>query len=618
MRYPPLKFLILFSAVSASTASASQTDIPEFSKSKKVNGELYHFKKVIQADGGVLEEVKNSKHQVLASPDVQKLYTGTNPRPKVASEVLDKLENHQYGPIEIVVSFESVDSVSMASPRQGSYSPERGWVINGKPQSKQDQKNELQERLAQRKSERDHRAFVTKARMTAWARRHGLDIGEKIEAAADSDVRSMTLRVSRAELDQIVESADRDKNVVSIDLYHGGGPAIADAMLYSHVDPRALGSSNYLGDNIGVFVTEWTGCAAAMDYSNYEVLDGGVHWHGEYVLEVVRNVSPNSYMYCTGEPRLPTSSELSGSVSGPPVHIVNASFAWGAGDNSYTTSDRDWDDYVYNNYVSIFAAAGNNGTSDGRVTPPSRGFNVSSVGSSNDATGDVSEFSNYIDPKTGAEKPDFTAPGEDQCLRGTCGLSGTSLAAPHAAGMAANYAGQFSGARDAPFLLRSLMIATATNAETGNSNGGDDSEGVGGLSFLNDRNSAYAYFWYVDAANSHYSSSSNPNWTGTDNEVEFQVTAGEQVNAAIAWSNRGSYTYAHRNDVHPIGQDYDLTVVDPNGKIVGSSSSWDNSFELVRFDATVSGTYKFKIKRHANRDTGARYQVGLTLFRKVN
>lgn len=618
MRHPPLKLLILFSAVSASTAIASQSDTLEFTKSKKVNGELYHFEKVIQENGSVIEEVRNSKGQIVSSPDLQKLYAATSPRPKVASEVLNMLEEHESGPIEIVVSFESVEPISMTSSRQGSYSPERGWIINGKPQSEQDRKNQLQERLAQRKSERDHRAFVSQARMTAWAKRHGLNISKKIEAAVDSDVKSITLSVSSAELDQIVKSADQDKNVISIDLYHGGGPAIADAMMYSNVDPRALGSSNYLGNDIGIFVTEWSGCAAAMDYSNYEVLDGVVHWHGEYILEVIRNVSPNSYMYCTGSPRLPTSSELSGSASGPPVHIVNASFAWGAGDNGYTTSDRDWDDYVYNNHVSIFAAAANDGTSHGRVSPPSRGFNVASIGSSNDATGVVSDFSNYIDPETGAEKPDFTAPGEDQCLRGDCRISGTSLASPHAAGMAANYAGQFSGPRDAPFLLRSLMVATATNAETGNSGGGADSTGVGGLSFLNDRNSAYAYFWYVDADNSHYSSSSNPNWTGSDNVVEFYVAANEEVNAAIAWNNRGSYTYAHRTDAHAIGQDYDLQVVDPNGRVVGSSSSWDNSFELVRFNATVSGTYKFKIKRYANRDTTGRYQLGLTLFRKVN
>ena len=75
--------------------------------------------------------------------------------------------------------------------------------------------------------------------------------------------------------------------------------------------------------------------------------------------------------------------------------------------------------------------------------------------------------------------------------------------------------------------------------------------------------------------------------------------------------NRGTYTYNHRNDAHPIGQDLDLRVYDPNGNWVGSSASWDDPFEVVDFTPNVSGYYTFKIKRYANRDTSSAVRMGL-------
>ncbi len=79
----------------------------------------------------------------------------------------------------------------------------------------------------------------------------------------------------------------------------------------------------------------------------------------------------------------------------------------------------------------------------------------------------------------------------------------------------------------------------------------------------------------------------------------------------ISWLNRGSYTYDHRNDAHPIGMDLDLRVYDPYGRYVGGSYSWDNPYEKVNFYPTVSGYYTFKINRYANRDTSLNLRMGL-------
>jgi hypothetical protein len=84
---------------------------------------------------------------------------------------------------------------------------------------------------------------------------------------------------------------------------------------------------------------------------------------------------------------------------------------------------------------------------------------------------------------------------------------------------------------------------------------------------------------------------------------------------AIAWLNRGTYTFDHRADAHPIGQDLDLYVYGPTGAYVGGSASWDNQFEVVNFTPTMTGNYRIKISRYANRDTSADFRLGLKINR---
>jgi hypothetical protein len=77
------------------------------------------------------------------------------------------------------------------------------------------------------------------------------------------------------------------------------------------------------------------------------------------------------------------------------------------------------------------------------------------------------------------------------------------------------------------------------------------------------------------------------------------------------WLNRGTYTFDHRLEAHPIGMDLDLSVYDPNGDYIGGSFSWDNAFEKVNFRPTISGYYTFKIKRFANRDLASHLRLGM-------
>ena len=59
--------------------------------------------------------------------------------------------------------------------------------------------------------------------------------------------------------------------------------------------------------------------------------------------------------------------------------------------------------------------------------------------------------------------------------------------------------------------------------------------------------------------------------------------------------------------------DLDMRVYDPNGHYVGGSYSWDNPYESLTFNPSVSGTYTIKINRYANRDTSSKLHMGMSI-----
>ena len=81
----------------------------------------------------------------------------------------------------------------------------------------------------------------------------------------------------------------------------------------------------------------------------------------------------------------------------------------------------------------------------------------------------------------------------------------------------------------------------------------------------------------------------------------------------MSWLTRGTYTYDHKDDAHPIGMDLDLSVYDPTGGLVGVSLSYDNAFEVIDFTPVITGFYTFKINRFANRDLANQLRVGVAV-----
>lgn len=141
------------------------------------------------------------------------------------------------------------------------------------------------------------------------------------------------------------------------------------------------------------------------------------------------------------------------------------SFSWGTLDSDYNSQTLSIDEYLYENpEILVIMAAGNSGRKGPKtIVAPAGGKNVLTVGASLNS-GDtfrvnncpemlnaesVAGFSSYGPTSDGRIKPDIVAPGQTiESARSleagntaktfaTCGLQGTSQAAPAIAGMAA-------------------------------------------------------------------------------------------------------------------------------------------------------------------------------------
>jgi hypothetical protein len=75
------------------------------------------------------------------------------------------------------------------------------------------------------------------------------------------------------------------------------------------------------------------------------------------------------------------------------------------------------------------------------------------------------------------------------------------------------------------------------------------------------------------------------------------------------WSHKPSGSASTRPTT-----DLDLVVLRPGGAVVGSSTSFDNSYEIVEFVAPVTGSYQARISNLRSSPGGER--IGLAISRQ--
>lgn len=476
-------------------------------------------------------------------------------------------------------------------------------TIDGRALSDSDMRTLSVQQQAANAQRRAARQALRADSLTRWARAHGWQQQAGVKDALLTGRSSVVLQLTPAQVRRLAASAD--PMVAGIGLAEQAkDDSLDSAMLATSISTSALPNSATRGKGIGIYQTE-TGCADPSKISNYTRLAGSDSEHALNVGSIVRTVSPESYLYCRSPVTLPLSSDLDGVNGHPAIKILTRSNS--SGDSTeYSSVDRDWDNYAYDNHLAIFTSGGNTGDDSGNVCSPGKGFNLITVGNYDDDDMTMRSSSPWRDPETHNEKPELTAPGTNIDAGGVT-MSGTSQSTPHAAAFAADMMSDLAVLVDRPYLVKARMLAGATDVIRGDS----DQLGVGGIDF---KSAHFHGKWaYWSGSNSDFAKFDAADGT-TDGNIERKIAITgkwKKVRVAIAWMNRGSYTYAHAGESHAIGMDLDLKVYDPNGQYVGGSTSYDNPYEVLNFTPAMEGTYTVRISRPHNADTSSDLRVGM-------
>jgi Subtilase family len=266
-------------------------------------------------------------------------------------------------------------------------------------------------------------------------------------------------------------------------------------------------------------------------------------------------------------------------------------------------NDRFYDDMVMNRARTVVKSAGNQngacGAGNGNVTSPGLAYNVTAVGNFNDGNtagwnNDVmAGCSSFRDPSSthnDREKPEVSAPGEN-ITSTTTGFpftgpvgSGTSFAAPLVTGDAAMLIQRVPSLGFFPETIKAIQMATAMHNIEGATRL-SEFDGAGGIDALRADSVARR------SGGNHGGQRYTCGATSPLAVHSTALTAGRTTRAVIAWDNDTTWPdYANRP-----AADLDLQVVGPNGNVVASSLSWDNTYEVAEFTPAVSGTHTLRV-----------------------
>ncbi len=275
--------------------------------------------------------------------------------------------------------------------------------------------------------------------------------------------------------------------------------------------------------------------------------------------------------------------------------------SWGNATNGTMSGiDKYFDLVVREKRKTVTVAAGNNNTGESRhVESPGLGFNVITVGgfedkNDSDWSNDVIwNGSDYIDPSSpygDREKPEVAAVAihEGYNWLKTLGIEsplwidssyGTSFAAPQVAAEAALLMQANNSLKTMPEVIKAIIMASAVHNIEGDSRL-SDRDGAGGI----DISTAYA----TRTAASSMNTSTYPQ------HFNFSATAGQKIRAVITWDSHPDNNSPPVSD--ELQSDLNLVVYSPSDAVVGTSDSFDNSYEIVEFTASETGTYDAQVQ----------------------
>ncbi len=311
-------------------------------------------------------------------------------------------------------------------------------------------------------------------------------------------------------------------------------------------------------------------------------------------------------------------ADWAASAGGGDADIVNASIGQDTASGS-EEARRYFDSMVQDDGRLAVAASGNLVTfGHWDVLSPGTAYNVLTVGGIDDrgtaGRNDDrlwyypgSNGASYRDPSGAAwnshgdfNKPNVSAPAPSVRTANGLGASGTSIASPIVAGIAAQIIARLPSLSLRPEATRAIIMAAAINRTPmpdGSRN--SDHEGTGTASAL----WANRLLTNGDAGYGGYRMGSLTSGQALNQDIS--VIAGQKVKVVLTWNSRTTgTTISNRTD--RLAADLDLRIVMPDGSLQGSYT-FDNNYEWVEFTATRSGTARIEVRQTRFEGTSERY-----------
>lgn len=453
---------------------------------------------------------------------------------------------------------------------------------------------------------------------------------QELGVQVSADMGTIPVLVAQATKDQIT-ALSRIPEVTGLYLHEPEG---FDDLDSSITDARAATAhtAGFKGANVRTAIWERTP-ASTSDLTIEERFDAtnasGLSSHAQLVTAVIKNTqssgskgfAPDSKTYSANSY---SNDALTWAIVNKRCTVVNQSFHRNSEqtDPGLSADDLIKDYLILHPPFTTIAQAAGNGPATEFVNH--KGYNSITVGNHRDGASAMSAQSVFKNPSSthnDRELPDLSANGTSVSATGQT-KSGTSFASPAVAGTAAVIQSVDTTLKSWPEGCRAILLAGAgrnivggnwNQAATSSTTDGIDGSGAldtgeaAQIARVRSRRGSTAVRRGWDVGMLQTSDLQSNRITRTSYKVQVPSSGARRLKAALAWSSKVKYksdttlTPPVKVTESKLTVDLDLYVY-LGGSLVAHSSTFDNSFEIVEFDATPGSTYEVRIKRFSGTD----------------